>query len=285
MRLRSLLFPAILCKAFTVSAQTDTLRVHFAINSSVLRTNDKKLIDSLVLNCYSVKSILGYADYLGTATGNQILSEQRAEAVKTYFKTIDLTFDTPAYGMGMIKNSVDRTLGNPNDRRVDIIALRPAPVAPPSLKPTTQDSLNENFKRKIEELGNLSVGDALQFSELNFYGGRHILTRQSMPYLDILLDYLRKHTDIKIEIQGHVCCSFNVKDGYDFDSHDSHLSVNRAKAIFDYLAGQGIKKSRMRYRGFGATKPKIYPEQSKADEDANRRVEIVITAKSTDTDK
>ncbi|RFZ90293.1 OmpA family protein [Mucilaginibacter conchicola] len=283
MKLKTLLFTLLLCKAFTSLAQADTLRVHFAINSTVLSAGDKKLIDSLVLNCYTVKSLTGYADYLGSKTGNQTLSERRAQAVQTYFKSLDPKFNVLAVGNGMLADSITGIIGNPDNRRVDIVAVRPVQVVPSAPKPTKQDSLNEVFRKKIQELDNIQIGEALQLSELNFYGGRHVLTRQALFYMDILLDYLQKHTDIKIEIQGHICCEFNLKDGYDYDSRDKHLSVNRAKVVYDYLADHGIKKNRMRYKGLGATKPKIYPEETAADKDANRRVEIVVTARSADT--
>ena len=38
-----------------------------------------------------------------------------------------------------------------------------------------------------------------------------------------------------------------------------NLSINRAKAVFDYLMEEGVDPSRMTYKGFGATRM-IYPD-------------------------
>ena len=57
------------------------------------------------------------------------------------------------------------------------------------------------------------------------------------------------------------------------------LSGQRAKAIRNFLTGNGIDKSRLSYKGFGSTQP-IYPipEKNEAERAANRRVEILIVA-------
>ena len=69
------------------------------------------------------------------------------------------------------------------------------------------------------------------------------------------------------------------EDGMDGQTWTSNLSVNRAKAIYDYLIEQGIAASRLSYKGLGNTQPKRFPERTPLDEQANRRVEVRIVKK------
>ena len=75
---------------------------------------------------------------------------------------------------------------------------------------------------------------------------------------------------MKVEIHGHLCC---------MPTDRTDLSGQRAKAIRNFLTGNGIDKSRLSYKGFGSTQP-IYPipEKNEAERAANRRVEILIVA-------
>ena len=76
----------------------------------------------------------------------------------------------------------------------------------------------------------------------------------------------------KIEIQGHICCQ-NEKDPYD-------ISTARARAVYMFLLRNKIDRKRMTYKGYGITRPiHPIPEQSEAEKDENRRVEIMIVEK------
>ena len=79
-----------------------------------------------------------------------------------------------------------------------------------------------------------------------------------------------------IEIQGHICCSPPNKDGYDFDSKNNNLSINRAKAVYEHLIENNINSTRMSYVGMKARFPLVLPERTEADKNKNRRVEIKI---------
>lgn len=100
-----------------------------------------------------------------------------------------------------------------------------------------------------------------------------------MPVLQKLLTALNENTKLRIEIQGHVCCTLNGADGMDLDTREMKLSENRAKAIYDYLVGKGISRNRLSYKGFGRTKPKVEIETNSEQEQLNRRVEIMIIEK------
>ncbi|MCB0524775.1 MAG: OmpA family protein [Saprospiraceae bacterium] len=61
-----------------------------------------------------------------------------------------------------------------------------------------------------------------------------------------LYDLLAKRPEIRIEINSHT-------DSRSSDSYNLELSTRRAKAVVDYLASRGIKRSRMVYHGYGET--------------------------------
>jgi outer membrane protein OmpA-like peptidoglycan-associated protein len=54
------------------------------------------------------------------------------------------------------------------------------------------------------------------------------------------------------------------------------LSMDRARAVYEFLMVQGISNSRMKYQGFGPENP-VAPNDSEANRARNRRVEVVLT--------
>lgn len=54
------------------------------------------------------------------------------------------------------------------------------------------------------------------------------------------------------------------------------LSVDRARAVYDFLLTQGISNDRMKFQGFGPENP-VAPNDSEANRARNRRVEVVLT--------
>jgi outer membrane protein OmpA-like peptidoglycan-associated protein len=60
------------------------------------------------------------------------------------------------------------------------------------------------------------------------------------------------------------------------DELNMSLSTDRARAVYDFLKGQGIPDSRMKYQGFGSANP-VAPNDTEANRAKNRRVEVVLT--------
>lgn len=123
------------------------------------------------------------------------------------------------------------------------------------------------FMRKISLA---DVGEKLKLESMNFFVDTFAIMPQSRSVMFELLTVMQSCPDLKIQIQGHICCV--QKDFRD-------LSTQRAKAISKFLEYNGIEKSRMTFVGFGSSKP-LYnlPEKSEAEREANRRVEIEIIA-------
>lgn len=266
--------------------KADTLKLYFPINAISTAANNNK-IDSLInsLNNRSVDvAIYGYADFLSNENYNLNLSLKRAQQAKKYLLSKMPSSQINIYaceGRGE-KFSKDNqsNKGEALQRRVDIY-LEPVVtfnVSNDKLEtPKQKDTLPvEVPEKKIE---NMDVGQSLALKGLSFEPGRHFILKESAPVLQKLLQALNENAKLKIEIQGHVCCTQNGADGMDLDTREMKLSENRAIAIYDYLISKGVNKNRLSYKGFGRTKPKIEIETTAEEEQINRRVEIMIIEK------
>ena len=256
--------------------RTDTLRFYFAID----KKNPKDIgAIGKIQNTDSVQEIriIGYADFLHSNSYNQILSEKRAENIR------DLLVEkypglrekiTSCKGLGERFSKGDSVGGEQWWRRADVIVTKKKTLPGRPQKPMSKpaDAEKEN---KTTHLEKLKSGETITLEGLSFIPGRHIVLPNSEPKLEELLDKLKEHADLKIQIQGHVCCTENGRDGLDLDTRKYELSVNRAKAVYQYLIKNGIDKDRLSYRGFGGTRPKV-KETSPENEQVNRRVEIMV---------
>jgi len=131
----------------------------------------------------------------------------------------------------------------------------------------TEYKLDVNFMRKIADA---KVGDKLKIDNLNFVINTFAIVNESRGKLYELLTVLRRNPNLKIQIQGHLCC---------MPTDRTDLSTQRAKAIFNFLVTNKIEKSRLSYKGFGSTEPIFpLPEKDESERAANRRVEIAIVA-------
>jgi outer membrane protein OmpA-like peptidoglycan-associated protein len=295
MRYKPVILLLIFLKSFTsFAAGTDTLKLFYDIGISDLSTGDVSRISGFVdsLTDADTLKIIGHADYLGEESDNIYLSFDRAKAVKDFIisKSNGKNFLIITAGMGEItamgKKSLD---GEPKNRRVDIvrslhfkktIAQANLPVVKPEKSPPLPNiQQRKAFSVKIQQLANLSKGKSISLPEITFQPGRHYINAEAVPYVDTLVTYLVRHSNLVFEIQGHICCINNQGDSEDYDTRKNGLSTNRAKAIYDYFAQNGISTRRMTFRGLGSSQPKVWPEFSEHDRYLNRRVEILIVDK------
>lgn len=130
---------------------------------------------------------------------------------------------------------------------------------------TSVYKLDKNFMIAVDQA---KPGEKLKIDNLNFQINTFAIVPESRGKLYELLIVLQDNPNLKIDIQGHLCCMPN-------DRLD--LSTQRAKAVYNFLVANGISKSRLSYQGFGSTQP-IYsiPEKDELQRAANRRVEVMI---------
>jgi outer membrane protein OmpA-like peptidoglycan-associated protein len=132
---------------------------------------------------------------------------------------------------------------------------------------TSEFKLDVEFMKKV---GNATVGEKLKIDNLEFMINTFAVVNESRGKLYELLLVLQHNPQLKIEIQGHLCCM-------PVDRTD--LSTKRAKAIYSFLVANQIYPPRLSYKGFGSSQPIFpIPEKNEAERAANRRVEIVIVA-------
>ena len=273
----SLLFLNLLIvKYFFSQNQNDTLRLYYLINQYKSSAQFYKL-DSMLNQLGDKKLLLninGYADFLSSNSYNKLLSSRRALSVKKYIqsKKLNITsIEIKALGEINSKSQTNLIVGQPDQRRVDVIIVN-------DIKSNNDQTKKQNniSNKKINSTIILKKGERTTLEGLSFEPGRHYLLPQSRPVLESLLETLLKSEDLKIEIQGHICCKGDSEDGFDLDSNNNKLSENRAKVVYDFLIKNGIEANRLNFVGFGHTQPKVFPELSPDDEQANRRVEIKV---------
>ena len=282
MRLTSLI--CFLSFSFVAQTKTDTLRLLFEINE-VQSENNFKRIDSLVasLNGMIINvKINGYADFLNSNQYNQSLSQKRADAAKNYLaKKVQpaqiQSLVSKANGEKFSKDN-QSPQGDPFQRRVDII------VTPFVIQQNNDNPIEPQKPKALplenpKEIEDLSQGESLALDGLNFVPGRHIVVKEAIPVLNKLLKTMKANKNLKIEIQGHICCLIEGDDGMDMDTHEIKLSENRAKSVYNFLVNNGIDAKRLTYKGYGRTKPKVVPETTPEEEQMNRRVEIMVIEK------
>jgi outer membrane protein OmpA-like peptidoglycan-associated protein len=131
--------------------------------------------------------------------------------------------------------------------------------------------LTDQIDTILIEIEPLTIGATAQFEDLQFYRGTSNIMKSSEKKLKRLVDFMALNANVSIEIQGHV----NDKSKKNKKS-SIRLSRQRAKRVLRYLVHNGIQSSRMTAVGYGNSKP-IYPQPKQAfEEQANRRVEILI---------
>ena len=116
-----------------------------------------------------------------------------------------------------------------------------------------------------------SLERIIRFDYVKFVTGGYDLTKETTYELDFLVDAMKKHPNMTIELQGHTDATGN-------EDSNMVLSDNRAKSVFNYLTKNGIGASRLQALGYGQTKP-IADNATEDGRKENRRTEFKILTK------
>ena len=228
-------------------------------------------IKSLKDNQIERISIYGFTDDRGSDNYNLTLSQNRANAIKKIFSGfgVDDNLISNVDGKGEV---LLRVISSDNlniirglNRKVEInIEYKEKDGVVVEIK-------EEDIETKQFLSDNITVGDKITLDNILFKTGYSSLEVESINVLEEIAEALLKRKDIYFTIQGHVCCTNNTGDAIDKKTGKKNLSLARAKYIYEYLIGKGVKKSRMKYVGLRNK----YPIGGAAKYD--RRVEIKIT--------
>ena len=111
-------------------------------------------------------------------------------------------------------------------------------------------------------------------NDILFSTGSSELSAASLQTLTDLNRVLKKYPKNRIIVQGYT-------DSTGSDAINNKLSTERAKAVYDYLLGSGLKTLSIKYVGYGSSNP-IASNDTAAGRAKNRRVVLAITANEKD---
>lgn len=254
-----------------ISAQEEIVHsVYFEFDKYSFDDKQAKEVVDFIKNSDSTRiesvQIFGYTDDIGKDDYNFKLSTNRANAIqaKLLENGVKNKIIVTIEGKGRILIDDDIVDNLPEkrskNRRVDVVLnLKELPTL---VMPGFYHSINKNHV----------VGDHIYLDNILFERGSSKLSTKEKSELDKIALLLVRYKNIHFEIQGHVCCTPPYqKEAIDKDTKKRQLSVNRAQAVYKYLAFRRVGKNRMTFKGYGNTVP------LGKDPQYDRRVELVIT--------
>ncbi len=266
-----------------LSAQDDSLLVYFEVGAYKLTSSEKVNVKQAAESWENIRVrkivIEGYCDDTGSEVLNFELSENRAYALYEALSEsgIDESLLNKTLGRGAVyideENNNLEQQRKENRRASAYVWFEPKDAPAHSNTATTISSKTVDVKvapKPIIMGTNIATGDRFTLDKVLFVGSRDIILASSYGYLKQFTDELTARPDVKIKIEGHVCCTNPGKDGVNADTKKKNLSYVRAKAVFDYLAEHGIDAARMTYGGMMGDYP------LGGDPSLDRRVEILI---------
>ena len=114
----------------------------------------------------------------------------------------------------------------------------------------------------------IKVGGAVVLRNVFFNTASYELLPESKVELQKLIDFLNLNQTVSIEIEGHT-------DNIGSAEMNQALSESRAKEVYKYLTNNGIDINRMKYNGYGLSKP-VSSNDNAEGRAQNRRTEFVI---------
>jgi outer membrane protein OmpA-like peptidoglycan-associated protein len=121
----------------------------------------------------------------------------------------------------------------------------------------------------VAETTETARGVVVSLSGILFDVGKATLMPASQLSVAKLAGILMVFPNMNLSIEGYT-------DSTGSADLNMRLSMDRARAVYEFLMIQGISNRRMKYQGFGPDNP-VAPNDSEANRARNRRVEVVLT--------
>lgn len=131
--------------------------------------------------------------------------------------------------------------------------------------PNVEGLVNFNFDIKLE------LKQSITLDNVYFDVNSAKLKPESYVALNNFAAGMKVIKSLKVEVQGHT-------DSDGDDESNLVLSQKRAQSVIDYVASQGVDKSRMTAKGYGETKP-IASNDTAEGKAKNRRTEVKVISK------
>ncbi len=243
--------------------------VYFDSNKYELSAPENKELQTWIIQNPTSKilAINGYTDEDGTNQYNDSLALKRVEKVYQNIKDkvkIREDFKTRSFG-----ENFQQSKNKKENRKVtiyyllqkdiihedEILGLKSKKITktkkpivfPDKVVINNINGTKTEYKLDVkfmDELCYAEPGTKLKLNNLNFVLNTFAITNDSRGKLYELLLVMQERLEMKISIQGHLCCvSVDRKD----------LSTQRAKAVKQFLELNGIEKTRMSFKGFGSS--------------------------------
>ncbi|WP_396194844.1 OmpA family protein [Flavobacterium sp.] len=273
----------------------EQISLYFDSNQFELTKKEENRLNQWLLanSNHKIVAIHGFTDEDGTTGFNDTLAQKRVDfifekvkdqiQIRADFKTLSLgeKFKQSDIKAENRRVTIFYILEQDIPREDEILGLKPMTTVVEEPKPEieypeklvfenpngtkTEYKLDRDFMKRV---GNAKSGEKLKIDNLNFVINTFAIVPESRGKLYELLLVLQNNPQLKIEIQGHLCCM-------PVDRTD--LSTQRAKAIYNFLITNEVYRARLSYKGFGSSQPiHPLPEKNEAERAANRRVEILI---------
>ncbi len=291
MNMSKFIFFVLLFISFQYAKAQEQFSVFFESNKSNLTKTENLKLQNWIESNKEVKiiAIHGFTDEDGSSSFNDTLAKKRVDFINSRIKgkiNIREDFKTISFGENF-KQLNDKSKNRkaiifyllPKDfsRENEILGITKPETKPiveviPELVPIEEDVMNFPEGATLEDKIKLSQkGTLIRLNEINFYVNTFAIMPTSKKSIDELITVLKLFPDLRIEIQGHICC---------VNKDSRNLSADRAKQVKRILVSEGISDQRIQTKGFGVSKPKFaIPEKSEFEASRNRRVEIMILDK------
>ena len=165
----------------------------------------------------------------------------------------------------VVKKPVEKVINPPKKEVNETIVTTPQPTEKPPVSTPNVFKSSSDLDAKTME-----IGDIFELGNIYFKADDYQLNSTSQNTLLELATFLKANTGIKIEIGGHT----NLIPTNDYADK---LSSNRAQSVVSFLKQNGIAESRLTFKGYGKSKPKLLEKTSEAHQ-KNQRVEVKILA-------
>lgn len=254
--------------------------VYFETDKYIVPETEKNrlllFIQNLEIEKVTKISIYGFCDDRGSDNYNLVLSQNRADAIKSVFSLggIKEEFISNVDGKGEVLLKIvaaeDLNIIRGLNRKVEINVdyKNTKKEETPIVKKEEQ---KDDRKKPITLESTLLVGDKIVLDKILFRTGYSYVLKESIPVLEKISRILREKNNVYFTIQGHVCCTANGRDAIDRGTGRRNLSLARARYIYEYLMKSGVARKRMKYVGLKHKYP------LGGDPKFDRRVEIEIT--------
>jgi outer membrane protein OmpA-like peptidoglycan-associated protein len=244
-----------------------------------------KFIEKAIETPYFVTKLKVYSDTIGSLEYNQKLSNKRLKAIARQLQPLMAEYTTE-FILGKQYDSIKYPVDDLQKwRRVEIYyQLTPVIAAIDTTIHGVEDTLivsdssaSMNLSQSVESettviinsIFDTLVGDVFNQPinlDIQFLTNTDVLLSKSYDEIKSLANYLERNPGLDALIRGHVCCAPNKK-----------ISKKRAKKVYKALIIAGIDKKRLSFKGMSNSEPAIFPEESEADRQKNRRVDVVFS--------